>query len=258
HGWGVGRENWVVDRFNIREDRGQNNDQSPRAIDPSSRPEDWDVLTRDLLPRSYRLSDGSERRMQIAMVAVDSGGEDGVTFQAYAWWRRLRREGLHRRVMLIKGASSRTNTPLRETHPDSTGRKDRKAGSRGDVPVWQLGTDGLKDAVVAMLDRDEPGMNYLHIPSWLGRWWHEELIYEVRGSDGKWKKPGRGNNEAFDLAAYNLAAFMRLGGERINWDDPPAWAREWGANLLVSGADGGPSPTQPARRNRGTRLQFRR
>ncbi len=255
HGWGVGRECWVVDRFNIKEDLSV---EPPRRINPGANPEDWDVLTRDVLSRCYPLDDGSGRFMQIAMVAADSGGEEGVTFQAYAWYRRLRQLGLHKRLMLIKGASTKTSTPLRETYPDSTGRKDRKAGSRGDVPVWQLGTDVLKDAVAAMLDREEPGANYLHVPSWLGRWWYEELTYEVRGADGKWRKPGKGNNESFDLGAYNLAAFLRLGGERINWDAPPAWAREWNANPLVQASeDTPPEPVRTTRRRR-TRLQIKR
>ena len=254
HGWYASRENWVVDRFNISEDRGPDNEDTPRQIDPGTRPEDWDVLTRDVLQRRYRI-EGDDRRMEIALVAVDTGGEDGVTLQAYDWYRRLKALGLQRRTMLVKGASGKPAQMLRETYPDNTSRKDRKTKARGDVPVWQLDTDRFKDAVATMLDRPDPGANYMHIPSWLPRWWHEEMTYEVRGQDGKWRKPGRRPNEAFDLAYYSLAAYLKLGGDRIKWESPPAWASEWDSNPLVSDEENtqriNPAPARrKARRSR--------
>ncbi len=42
----------------------------------------------------------------------------------------------------------------------------------------------------------------MHFPDWLGSWFYDELTYEERSSDGKWSKPGRGANEAFDLMVY--------------------------------------------------------
>lgn len=265
HGWGVNGECWVVDRFNIRDDRGPNNDQEPRQIDPGTRPEDWDILTRDLLCRSYRLGDGSGRRMQVALIAVDLGGEEGVTPNAYQWYRRLRRQGLHKRVMLVKGSATKTATRIRKTYPDNTGRKDRKSGARGDVSIYLLGVDQLKDAVAAMLDRPEPGPSYLHIPDWLGRWWYDELIYEVRDSNGHWKKPGKRPNESWDLCVYNLAAYIHLGGERISWDAPKqTWARDWEHNTLILSAgiaeglgESGSFDRQPAsRRRRASRSRY--
>lgn len=237
-GWGANREMWVIDRFNIKEDKGPNNDLPPRQISPATHPEDWDLLTRDVLQRSYPLADGSERRMPIAAMGVDTGGEgegqESVTSQAYEWYRRLAREGLQSRVFLLKGASSKTTNRVRKTEPDNTGRKSRKSSARGDVPLYLLGTDMLKDAVVAMMDRDDPGAGYMHIPSWLGRWWYDELTYEIRDpATGKWSKPGKRANEAFDLCVYNLVVFILLKAERINWAAPPAWADEWDRNLLV-------------------------
>lgn len=40
--------------------------------------------------------------MPILAMAVDSGGEDGVTDNAYKFWRQCRRDGLGKRVYLIK------------------------------------------------------------------------------------------------------------------------------------------------------------
>lgn len=241
HGWGPNREMWVVDRFNIREDRGPNNDEDPRTISPATQPEDWDLLTRDVLNRSYKLADGSDRRMPVAAVAIDTGGEgdgeESVTSQAYDWYRRLAKDGLQSRVFLVKGGSSKTASRVRKTWPDNTARKSRKSSARGDVPLYLLGTDLLKDAVAAMMDRDNPGAGYMHVPSWLGRWWFDELTYEVRDpANGKWTRPGKRPNEAFDLAVYNLVVFILLKAEKIDWEAPPAWAADWDSNMLIEAA----------------------
>lgn len=238
HGWGPNREMWVVDRFNIRHDKGPDNDQPPREINPATQPEDWDLLTRDVLKRSYRLADGTERRMPIAAMAVDTGGEgegdESVTSQAYEWYRRLAREGLQSRVYLVKGASTKTASRVRRTLPDNTSRKSRKSNAKGDVPLYLLGTNLLKDTVAAMMDRDNPGAGYMHTPSWLGADWFDELTYEVRDpATGKWEKPGKRPNEAFDLCVYNLVVFILLKAERIDWQKPPPWADEWDRNMLV-------------------------
>lgn len=237
-GFGVDGERWVVDRFNIREDRGPSGDEPPRQIDPATCPEDWDILTRDLGHKSYRLADGSGRRMQVALVGVDMGGEGAggtsVSSQAYAWWRRASRAGLSRRMLLVKGSGALNAPRLKTTYPSTSGRKDRKkSGSRGDVPLLQVGTNEIKDLVANYLERESPGPGYVHIPDWLGRWFHDELTYEVRDDRGRWKKPGGKANEAFDLVTYNTALHLHLGGERIDWDRPPAWAAEWDHNLLV-------------------------
>lgn len=262
HGWGPNREMWVVDRFNIREDRGPDNDQHPRSISPATQPEDWDLLTRDVLKRSYRLADDSGRRMPIAALAVDTGGEgegeESVTSQAYEWFRRLRKDGLQNRAYLVKGGSSKTTNRVRKTWPDNTARKNRKSKARGDVPLFILGTDLLKDSVAQMMDRDNPGAGYMHIPAWLGRWWYDELTYEARDpATGKWERPGKRPNEAFDLCVYNLALFILLKGEMINWSAPPPWAAEWDANMLVFVPDEGqptsappPPPAPPKKRKR--------
>lgn len=249
HGWGPNREMWVIDRFNIREDRGPHNDQPPRSISPATQPEDWDLLTRDVLHRTYKLADGSARRMPVAAMAVDTGGEadggESVTSQAYEWHRRLALDGLQGRVYLIKGGSSKTDNRIRKTWPDNTGRKTRKSTARGDVPLYILGTDLLKDTVAAMLDRENPGAGYMHTPAWLGRWWYDELTYEVRDpATGKWSKPGKRANEAFDLCVYNLVVFLLLKADRIDWSAPPAWAAEWHENLLITDP-GDASPAAP-------------
>jgi phage terminase large subunit GpA-like protein len=56
----------------------------------------------------------------------------------------------------------------------------------------------------------------VHFPKWLGSWFYDELTYEERSTDGKWSKPGRGPNEAFDLLVYADALAILHGYEKSN------------------------------------------
>ncbi|WP_311266515.1 terminase gpA endonuclease subunit, partial [Serratia marcescens] len=78
---------------------------------------------------------------------------------------------------------------------------------------------------------------YIHFPNWLGEWFFDELTYEERGADGKWRKPGKGNNEAFDLFCYAHAVAMLRRYERIKWDQPPAWAEPQDTNPNIFNED---------------------
>lgn len=249
HGHGIDRERWVVDRFNIKEDRGPDGDKEPTRIRPATQPEDWDVLTRDLLSRTYPLAGERDMRMPIMMVGVDTGGEEGVTPQAYSWYRRLIRAAMSRRVILLKGATHKQQTLVRITHPVSKG----KGGGKGDVPLHILATDELKDQVGAQLDRELPGPNFLHTPAWIDRWWYDELAAEERDENGKWQRRGKRPNEAFDLLAYDLAVLMHLGADKIDWDDPPDWAKPWDSNPALKNHALIVSPSRRRRRRRGSK-----
>ncbi|MDH2999394.1 hypothetical protein A1D23_04660 [Chelonobacter oris] len=86
------------------------------------------------------------------------------------------------------------------------------------------------------LSRPTPGANYIHFPDWLGEWFFDELTYEERGADGKWVKPGKGNNEAFDLFCYIHAIAILRGYENIHWgdeDDVPSWAKRPQHNRII-------------------------
>ena len=157
--------------------------------------------------------------------AVDSGGEDGVTDNAYKFWRKCRRDGLGKKIFLFKGDSLRRSKLITRTFPDNTDRSTRRAKAAGDVPLYLLQTDALKDQVNNALWRESPGPNYVHFPKWLGSWFYDELTYEERSPDGKWSKPGRGPNEAFDLLVYADALVILHGYEKIKWPDAPEWAK---------------------------------
>ncbi|HAV8678572.1 TPA: phage terminase large subunit family protein [Escherichia coli] len=223
-GYGSRGERWIIDRYNITQSLRGDSDGESQRIDPASYPEDWDVLLTDVFHKSWPLVSDPSQQMRLMAMAVDSGGEDGVTDNAYKFWRRCRRDGLGKRIYLFKGDSIRRAKLITRTFPDNTGRTGRRAQAAGDVPLWLLQTDALKDRVNNALWRDSLGPGYVHFPDWLGSWFYDELTYEERSSDGKWSKPGRGANEAFDLMVYAEALVILHGYEKIRWPDAPEWA----------------------------------
>lgn len=235
-GYGENSERWLIDRYNIKSSMRSNSDGESLPIDPSAYPEDWDLLISDVLNKQYRIDGLDGGFMPVLAMAVDSGGEDGVTDNAYKFWRRCKRDGISKRVYLVKGDSTKRQKLITRTYPDNTSRSDRHAKARGDVPLYLLQTDQLKDRISNALSRETVGANYIHFPSWIGEWFFDELTYEERGQDGKWRKPGKGNNEAFDLFCYAHAIAILRGYERIKWGDEdniPRWARLPGSNPNV-------------------------
>lgn len=245
-GYGSRGERWIIDRYNITQSLRGDSDGESQRIDPASYPEDWDVLLTDVFHKSWPLASDPSQQMRLMAMAVDSGGEDGVTDNAYKFWRRCRRDGLGKRIYLFKGDSIRRAKLITRTFPDNTGRTGRRAQAAGDVPLWLLQTDALKDRVNNALWRDSPGPGYVHFPDWLGSWFYDELTYEERSSDGKWSKPGRGANEAFDLMVYAEALVILHGYEKIRWPDTPEWAsRETWLECVPDSTEPSPSP-EPA------------
>lgn len=245
-GYGSRGERWIIDRYNITQSLRGDSDGESQRIDPASYPEDWDVLLTDVFHKSWPLASDPSQQMRLMAMAVDSGGEDGVTDNAYKFWRRCRRDGLGKRIYLFKGDSIRRAKLITRTFPDNTGRTGRRAQAAGDVPLWLLQTDALKDRVNNALWRDSPGPGYVHFPDWLGSWFYDELTYEERSSDGKWSKPGRGANEAFDLMVYAEALVILHGYEKIRWPDAPEWAsRETWLECVPDSTEPSPSP-EPA------------
>ncbi len=247
----------MIDGFKIRKSSRLDEDGDPLPMEPGAYAEDWDSVTEQVVRKTYALADGSGRRMMIKETGVDSGGREGVTFNAYAYWRRLKQsgEGLHRRVALVKGNPSKTKPRAYVTWPDSS-QRGVKAAARGDVPVVMLNSNPLKDQVAAMLTRriarreDESGGGSIRYPTWFPDWFYTQMTTEIRLAAG-WDNPGNRRNESWDLAYYALGLAIRpedatcpiasIRLERINWDDPPGWAREWDNNDLVS------QPERPAR-----------
>lgn len=241
HGVGEGGDIWIIDAFKIRKSARLNEQGEREILDPAAYVEDWRVLVAEVIERTYPLGDDSGRRMQIKTSSCDSGGKAGVTTNAYNFWRWLRDqpEGYHKRFQLVKGEPSKSAPRIRVGYPDSQ-RKDRHAGSRGDVPVMFINSTLLKDQVSAMLGRTDPGGAHVNFPKWMPDWLYTQLTAETRTPKG-WDAKGK-RNEAFDLLYYCVATCLNTRQispniELINWSKPPTWAAEWVDNDLVFGGE---------------------
>lgn len=279
YGIGVGGDIWHIDMQRIRKSRRLDEDGERKLLDPAAYAEDWHVLVDEVIERTYPLDDESGRHMSVKIIACDSGGaaahgnekpkpSDGpvvsVTSNAYEFWRYLRDdpEGRHhhRRFHLVKGAPSKDGgTPrIHRTLPDSQ-QRDKYAIARGDVPVWLVNSNMVKDQVSARLGRTDPG-GQIHFPQWFDDagdainvdWLYTQLTAEVRTQKG-WERRGR-KNEAFDLLAYCIAICLipDIRIEQMNWDAPPTWATpDWSKNDLVftpvEGRPFAPEPVKPVR-----------
>jgi phage terminase large subunit GpA-like protein len=226
-GVGEHKEQWLVDRYSIRWSKRQGMGDTFAPIDPAAYPEDWDLITERVVDATYRTNDPN-REMRVHRTMVDSGGEDGVTDKAYAWYRRLRKygRGRHRSVRLTKGASGRPDWHTKETMVGS------RQGS-GDIPLLLFDPNKFKDMVHAGLKRSTPGPGFYHFPEpkgaknpdgWLPQAFFDELNAEVRNENGVWEqiKP---RNETLDLCVLGLVACSDLGCDKKGWwDRPPSWA----------------------------------
>lgn len=222
HAIGPHREKWLVDRYAITESNREGMGAEKAPIDPAKYAEDWDLITERVSRSTYRTNvDGVE--MRVKLTVVDSGGEEGVTAMSYAWFRRVRTMGFSSRIMLVKGVGR----DQKATFPfiKETWVGGRNPNEKGDIPLYLINTNTLKDTVTAGIRRPTPGPGYFHIPGWVSQAFIDELNSEVRQPNGTWKQI-RKRNEAFDLLVYCEAGCLRLGADRIKWDEiVPEWAR---------------------------------
>jgi len=276
---GVAGERWVIDRFEIRGSLRVNAAGEEESVDPAAYLEDWDLLTERVVCSTWPLAAHPGKRIAVRLTLVDSGGKGAkgdpevqVTGRAYDWWRRLRRQGLAQRVAITKGAysrpGSRTQT-IRETYPDASARADRHSGARGDVPLYLLDVNALKDALDGDLKREEPGPGFVHFPDDMPGSVFDELTSEIR-TDSGWERAANTSrrNEAWDQLAMDAAANLlpqdargivsmrdprsrfAPSGVRIDWQRPPVWAGEPPANsevgLILAPVEKTPPPAAAA------------
>lgn len=209
----------VVDRFDLVKSKRIDEDGERWPVRPAKYLEDWDLLTEQVLDKAYPMADGSGH-MRVSRVAVDSGGKEGVTSNAYDFWRSLRKNGAgeHLRVHLVKGEALPNSPRVRTSYPDAA-RKDRKAQARGDVPVLFFQTNLIKDELNNRLERALDDGAAFTWPAWLPDAWFTEMCSEVRTAKG-WENPRKARNEAWDLAVYAIGLCLILKVDRLNWDEP--------------------------------------
>ncbi len=222
HGFDEQMRHTVIDAFYITDSERNSGDKKAR-VNPAANPEDWLLLIQQVIKRDYQTPFGFSITPQLT--AIDSGGEDGVTDNAYEFFRHIRGLHLSSKVILVKGASHKPATLITESYPDSTKKKNRKVTSVGDVPLQILDTDAFKDAVQNTLKREDDGPGYCVFPQWLPRSFYRGLTAETRGIDGKWRRKGKTPNEPLDHFVYARACWRFLGAHNVNWSLPPMWAR---------------------------------
>lgn len=250
-GWGVQGESWVV--ASIR-----------RKAEPTAAPADWDALIEWALTTGFPLDDGSGRAMKLRGFGYDSGGEAGVTQQAYdafvrnAMRRKIRMLGMQDgrpvwNVIPTKGMPGGNIQRLAVVRPD-TQRSDRMVKiSAGTLALAQFAANAFKDDLAGQLGIINPGPWAVHLPAGLKsatppHAWFEELVSEERRKNGTWADPPAGRrNEALDqMVGTHVVAHLH-GLRRISWDRPPAWAGPWDSSPLVVAGDTIPStPASPA------------
>lgn len=227
----------IIDRFKLHLSADRlDADEQKAWVKPGTYLEDWDLLIAGVIEKTYPLGDGSGRRMSIKQTACDSGGKAGVTSNAYAFYRRLRKMGKAGRFQLVKGTGTPGAPRVQITHPDSSDRNN-KAAAQGDVPVLMIHSNKIKDELNNRLDCLVPGGGLIRFPEWLPDWFFMELTSEVRTDKG-WERVDKTRNEAWDLLYYCIGVCLapQIKAESIDWLNPPAWAEDWDKNNLVTAA----------------------
>jgi phage terminase large subunit GpA-like protein len=225
HAIGEHQRQAVIDRYAITMSRREGMGDEFAPIDPAAYAEDWDLLTEKVLKATYRTTN-EDREVRVRLAGVDTGGEDGVTDNAYRWARRVRKAGLGSRLLLLKGVGTKSDWHVRETEVGG-------AQGSGDLKLYLLNSNLLKDAVWAGLQRRDPGPNYYHFPEpksdtnpkgWVTQAFYDELHAEVRNENGVWEqiKP---RNETFDCCQMIRGVCSVKGADRREfWTSPPGWA----------------------------------
>ncbi len=133
-GFGVGDESWSLDY---------------RVLygDPSGKElwEELDALLRERVPHE------SGRQLRIRAACIDSGGHYPVAVYNFV------RDKQGRSIWACKGAS-------RHSMPPWPPRRPVRVGRNRVTPLYLIGVDSLKDALVARLRIEEPGVGYCHFP----------------------------------------------------------------------------------------------
>ena len=237
-GWGVGFESWVIDRFAILAlDDGQT------AIDPARHPEHWGVLLKKVFWRKYCVQGADAADVPILSVAIDTGGVDGVTDNAFAFWYTALRAGIPRKaITLLKGG----NKPAARLLPAATRDSTRKRGRHDpDSELFVPNVHRFKDMVDVRLRRADAGPAYIHWPADIDAKYLDEATAEVKES-GLWVRLKGRANETWDQLVYNAVVVTRLGGADSSMRWVPRSARPAGAAVSPPASTPAPPPI-PAR-----------
>lgn len=226
--WGLDGRHQPIDRFDLNTPPDGPNGAAKRVLKPGLYADDWAVL--DALEAMRWRVDGHDWELGAVAATVDMQGERATTDNAYKFLRRRRSEGMGTFWHLSRGRGITRKKEFTDrvwqARPETASNKSKKRRVAKDIVILNMAADRLKDAVSASLVMTEIGPNYCFIPDWMTKDQMTELTAERRNDDGHWsKRPGFVRNESLDHLVQARATFIIIGGERINFDAPPDWAR---------------------------------
>ncbi|MCG8506177.1 MAG: phage terminase large subunit family protein [Sphingomonadales bacterium] len=215
-GYGQGFECALIDRFAIvaLED-GQT------RIQPAHFPEHWGVLLEKVVKLKYPIAGNPDGECRIFCTAIDTGGEDGVTDNAYGFFHSA--VGLGWPVTcftLVKGG----NKPNAKLLPPPTIDAKRQLKDRPDAELFIPNVNRIKDTLENRLRRESPGPNYFHLPHGLADEYVDELRAETKNGE-IWEKDRHARNETWDLLVYSGVPLLRFGSNDPSLDWVPEWAQ---------------------------------
>ncbi|AKM09868.1 terminase gpA endonuclease subunit [Croceicoccus naphthovorans] len=225
--WGFGTHfrAWLIDRFPILtvEENGKQ-----RPLRPFTRPEDWAVIHEKVMSRSYPLAGAPHLRMKLFNTAVDTGGLDAATDNAFAWWHAMvsgdagsgRAPLPPTAITLIKGG----NNPKARKLPPPTIDAKRQIKGAPQAELYLPNVARLKDIANVALNRREDGPGYVQFPRDIAPEYLAELRAETKQGD-VWIRDPHDANETWDLMIYARAVLLRFGGDDSALAWVPAWAR---------------------------------
>lgn len=222
--WALDGRHMALERFDIRQPpdsapRAKDAEGRYRALDPGRYAEDAEVLA-DLPNRRYRVQ-GEDWELQPCAVVIDFNGPAGWSDNAEKFWRARKRAGLgHLWFLSIGRPGFRLLERVWHVAPER-GSQGKKARS---IKLLNMAVDRLKDSVLASLARLEEGPGAYLLARSIEAERVAELLAERRGKDGYEKRPGVVRNEMLDLSVQAQAVAEHKGLNKLNPDDPPAWA----------------------------------
>lgn len=230
--FGPGFRVWLVDRFEILTIERDGRDQ---RLKPFTRPEDWAVLHAKVLSLTYPMADGRAGRMKILNTAVDTGGLDNATDNAFQWWHAMvagdvgsgRTPVPPTAITLVKGG----NKPGAKLLPPPTIDAKRQLKGAPQAGLYVPNVNRLKDIADTRLKIEDGGAGSIHFPGDVDRRgellaakWIAEMRAETKVGD-QWTRDPHRANETWDLYLYAYTVVLRLGGGDASLSWVPEWAR---------------------------------
>lgn len=224
-GFGPGFRAWLIDRYAVLtiEDNGHE-----RPLKPFTRPEDWAVLHRKVLSRTYPVAGSDGLTMKVLNTVVDTGGLDDATDNAFEWWHAMikgdvasgRRALPPTAITLFKGG----NNPRAKMLPPPKIDAKRQIKGAPQCEMFIPNVNRIKDVLDVRLNRREDGSGFISFPHDIDPAYLAELKAEHK-VDNQWVREPHRANETWDLYVMAYTALLRFGSTDASLSWVPPWAR---------------------------------